>query len=203
MMRRAAVAGVRLPPGAEGVLVRYADMRRTSSFGGPFHADTDERGSGGSRCSAAAGRAILSGVVRPIVLLAPFAAALSATVALAAPAAEGARNSPPAHVELRVAVFGNDPCPTGAGDEIVVCARLPEAERYRVPKRLRDEKAAAKATEQAWGARVRDIDATGDDQRPDSCSAVGSGGQTGCFQKFMRDARAQKAADAAAASDVP
>lgn len=140
-------------------------------------------------------------------------ALLTAAPALAAPAAqapatpiapvEGQRATPPAHVELRVAVFGNDPCPKGQGDEIVVCARLPEAERYRVPKRLRDEKAAAKATEQAWGARVRDIDTAGNEALPSGCSTTGPGGTTGCFQSFMRDARNQRAADAAAASDVP
>ena len=112
-------------------------------------------------------------------------------------AAEGARNSPPTRVSVSVAVFGNDPCPKGEGDEIVVCARYPESERYRIPKKLRDEKAAA-VKEQSWVARSRLIDQAGSENRPDSCSAVGSGGQTGCFQKFMRDARAQKEDDAAA-----
>jgi hypothetical protein len=122
------------------------------------------------------------------------------------PAVEGQRNTPPARTEIRIAVFGNDPCPKGQGDEIVVCARLPESERYRVPKRLRDEKAAAKRTEQAWGARVRDIDTVGNETLPSGCSAVGPGGTTGCFDQFLRDSRARKAADAdaaAAATDVP
>ncbi|MBC7495549.1 MAG: hypothetical protein H7243_00075, partial [Sphingomonadaceae bacterium] len=88
------------------------------------------------------------------------------------------------------------------GDEIVVCARLPEAERYRIPKRLRDEKKRARP-DQSWVARARDIDTAGAELRPTACSAIGSGGASGCFQKFMRDARAQKAADAAAASNVP
>ncbi len=121
----------------------------------------------------------------------------------AAPAlAAGARNTAPARTEIHLAVFGDDPCPAGVGDEIVVCARLPEAERYRVPKRLRDEKKFARP-EQSWVARVRDIDTAGADLRPTACSAIGSGGSSGCFQKFMRDARAQKEADAAAASVVP
>ncbi len=119
------------------------------------------------------------------------------------PAVAGERTTPPAHVTIQIAVFGNDPCPKGEGDEIVVCARLPESERFRIPKRLRDEKAAAKPAEQAWGARALAIDQAGSDQRPNSCSTVGSGGQTGCFDKFMRDARAQREADAAAAATVP
>jgi len=130
-------------------------------------------------------------------------AALAATALAPAPArAAGARNTPPARTEIHLAVFGNDPCPTGVGDEIVVCARLPEAERYRIPKRLRDEKKRARP-DQSWVARARDIDTAGAELRPTACSAIGSGGSSGCFQKFMRDARAQKAADAAAASNVP
>ena len=130
--------------------------------------------------------------------------ALFAAPAFAVPAAPpaGQRNTPPAKVPINVAVFGNDPCPKGEGDEIIVCARLPESERYRIPKKLRDEKAEAHK-EQSWVARSRIIDQAGAENRPDSCSAVGSGGQTGCFQQFMRDARAQKEADAAAARDVP
>ncbi len=132
------------------------------------------------------------------------AALLIGSTAAAAPstAGLGARAPAPARTELHVAVYGNDPCPKGQGDEIVVCARLPESERYRIPKRLRDEKADQRK-EQSWVARSRLIDQAGAENRPDSCSAVGSGGQTGCFQKFMRDARAQKEADAAAANDVP
>lgn len=140
------------------------------------------------------------------------AALLAAVPALAAPppsaagavpidGVEGQRSTPPAHIEMRIAVFGNDPCPKGQGDEIVVCARLPEAERFRIPKKLRDEKAAAKPAEQAWGARALVIDQAGNETLPSGCSAVGAGGTTGCFDQFMRDARAQKAADAAAAAN--
>ncbi len=131
--------------------------------------------------------------------LVPVSVATALAMLTTAPAAAGlgARATPPPRTEIHLAVFGNDPCPKGVGDEIVVCARLPESERYRIPKRLRDEKKLARP-DQSWVARVRDIEETGRDGRPDSCSAVGSGGQTGCFQKFMRDAHAQKAADAAA-----
>ncbi len=137
-----------------------------------------------------------------VALTTLFAPALTLALAPAPARAAGARNTPPARTEIHLAVFGNDPCPTGVGDEIVVCARLPEAERYRIPKRLRDEKKLARP-DQSWVARARDIDTAGAELRPTACSAIGSGGTSGCFQKFMRDARAQKAADAAAASSVP
>ena len=115
--------------------------------------------------------------------------------ATAAPAADGQRNSPPQRKVVQVDVFGSDPCPKGVGDEIVVCARLPEAERFRIPAPLRRRADARR--EQSWVARTRDIEATGRAQRPNSCSPVGSGGQTGCFEQFMRDAAAQRKADAA------
>ncbi len=141
---------------------------------------------------------------RPARLFAALIAPIALATAVPAAAQDGARAAPPpAKTQLRIAVFGNDPCPKGEGDEIIVCARLPESERYRVPKPLRDAKAAEKHQEQSWVARSRVIDQAGSENRPDSCSAVGSGGQTGCWEKFMRDARAQKAADAAAASAVP
>ena len=36
-------------------------------------------------------------------------------------------------------VYGNDPCPRGKGNDIVVCARRPESDRYRIPSNLRDD----------------------------------------------------------------
>ena len=110
-------------------------------------------------------------------------------------ARDGARGSPPPTKVIQVDVFGSDPCPKGVGDEIVVCARLPESERFRIPAPLRKLQLAR--PDQSWVARARDIDETGRATRPNSCSPVGSGGQTGCFQKFMRDAEAQRRVDAA------
>lgn len=146
--------------------------------------------------------ALLTGATAPVVA-APTVAAPPVAGAVPIDGVEGQRSAPPARIELRVAVFGNDPCPKGQGDEIVVCARLPESERFRIPKTLRDAKAAAKPAEQAWGARALAIDQAGNETLPSGCSAVGPGGTTGCFDQFLRDSRGQKAADAAAASDVP
>ena len=44
-----------------------------------------------------------------------------------------------------VVIFGNDECPKATNpDEIVICARRPEEERYRIPKEIREaDKAAA------------------------------------------------------------
>ena len=36
-----------------------------------------------------------------------------------------------------IIVFGTDPCPRSTDDSIVVCARKPEGERFRIPEKLR------------------------------------------------------------------
>lgn len=94
---------------------------------------------------------------------------------------------------VSIVVYGNDPCPPGKNDEIVVCAREPESERYRIPKRFRGKK-GENAPSNAWGNKVRTVD---DASRtaaglPDTCSAVGSGGQTGCYRSFVTQAAAQR-----------
>lgn len=94
---------------------------------------------------------------------------------------------------ISIVVYGNDPCPQGKDDEIVVCAREPENERYRIPKRFRGKKEDA-APGNAWGNKVR---ASEDASRtaagiPDTCSAVGTGGQSGCYQHFITQAGQQR-----------
>jgi hypothetical protein len=88
-------------------------------------------------------------------------------------------------------VFGNDPCPRSSADEIVVCARLPESERYRVPKRFRGKRENAPATE-SWTSRVSTLETVSRAGTPNSCSPVGSGGQTGCFSQFLRQSREER-----------
>ncbi len=97
---------------------------------------------------------------------------------------------------ISIVVYGNDPCPTGKNDEIVVCAREPESERYRIPKRFRGKKVQP-ALGNSWNNKVRSTEeasrmAAG---LPDTCSAVGSGGQSGCFQHFQTQARLQRQQD--------
>lgn len=88
-------------------------------------------------------------------------------------------------------VFGDDPCPTSTPDEIVVCARIPESERYRVPKRLRD--ARKLPANEPWTNTVRQLEYISRVGTPNSCSPVGSAGQTGCYQQFLRAARDEEA----------
>ena len=67
--------------------------------------------------------------------LAPFMLPLAPAQA----AAPGLSEPPPPRVSTLV-VYGNDPCPRSKDDEIVVCARQPESERYRIPRELRKKK---------------------------------------------------------------
>ena len=112
--------------------------------------------------------------------------ALMATIAAApAGAVDGASSAVPSR-ESEVIVFGNDACPRSSDpNEIVVCARRPENERYRIPPAFRERR--EQLTEQAWGARVAGIEADAALGRPDSCSPFGSWGQTGCTQRMLHD----------------
>lgn len=107
---------------------------------------------------------------------------------------------PPAAEPSRYAtltVFGADSCPRSTSEEIVVCARLPESERYRIPKQLRGKRSISGPTSVAWGRKVESLEYVGRVGTPNSCSPVGSGGATGCFQQFMRQARQEREAEAA------
>jgi hypothetical protein len=84
-----------------------------------------------------------------------------------------------------VIVYGTDPCPRSSDDEIVVCARKPEAERYRIPERLRQ--GGSLQSRQSWAARAKQFEVVGR-TGTNSCSAVGPGGYTGCEQQLINQA---------------
>ncbi|MBR0552930.1 hypothetical protein [Stakelama marina] len=80
-------------------------------------------------------------------------------------------------------IYGNDKCPTDSnGNEIVVCARRPETERYRIPKELRDLKIAPE--NRSWAVKQEQVLDTGK-TGIGSCSAVGPGGGIGCSQQTI------------------
>lgn len=82
-----------------------------------------------------------------------------------------------------VVVYGNDPCPKATNpDEIVVCARRPEEERYRIPKDLRDQERAEAIARQDQVATNRAALVSGRTAGTGtgSCSIQGAGGITGC-----------------------
>jgi len=81
--------------------------------------------------------------------------------------------------------YGAEDCPPSQDDEIVVCARLPESERYRIPAPLR-EKPQSNVGGQSWASHVESYQNVARLSRPDSCSAVGSYGQSGCAAAALR-----------------
>ena len=98
-------------------------------------------------------------------------------------------------------VYGNDPCPRSTDDEIVVCGREPESERYRIPKRLRKTKESAQG--RSWTDRVRTLETVSRAGLPNSCSPSGSNGQTGGFEKLLQQARDERRQAASQGSDIP
>src|SRR3546814_4425087 len=78
------------------------------------------------------------------------------------------------------------PCPEGKEGEIIVCARKPESERYRVPEEVR--KAPQPPPEgRSWKERADIVEEATQATRPNSCSTVGAGGQTGCTTEMRSE----------------
>lgn len=98
----------------------------------------------------------------------------------------GAAGIAPAHAQTQngvLVIYGDDVCPTDSnGNEIVVCSRRPEDERYRIPKELRDEDVPPQRG--SWATRVDDVRNAGENG-VGSCSAVGAGGFTGCTSQMI------------------
>ncbi|WP_394646451.1 hypothetical protein [uncultured Sphingomonas sp.] len=94
-----------------------------------------------------------------------------------------------------VTLEGSEKCPTAQGDEVVVCSRINPDEQYRIPKPLRDSAEPA-AKNQAWTNRVATADQVSRvaGGLPDTCSPVGSGGQTGCALAINRAWAAERRA---------
>ena len=117
-----------------------------------------------------------------------LAALAAAAAAALAPAPAGAQQER----VRRLIVYGGDPCPRAAsGDEIVVCGRRPETERYRIPKELRDQP-SDDPENTSWAVRAESLEYVGR-TGTQSCSTVGPGGFTGCWDQMVRAWRAERA----------
>lgn len=88
-------------------------------------------------------------------------------------------------------IYGDDPCPQSNENEITVCARKAETERFRIPENLRESNSPQN---RAWTDRVIAYETVGSAGTL-SCSAVGPGGMTGCTGKMIDTAYAEKRAD--------
>jgi hypothetical protein len=163
-------------------------------LGGYVHAATEVR----LMSAFAAARSMLVALAGFVLglLIAAVAMPLAARAEPPAPAPAapaGSGTAPPGSTVISIVVYGNDPCPKGKDDEIVVCARQPESERYRIPKAFRGKKQQT-APNNSWSNKVRSADDAGRMAAglPNTCSAVGSGGQSGCFQQFQWQAMQQR-----------
>jgi len=83
---------------------------------------------------------------------------------------------------------------------VVVCARKPEAERYRIPERLRS--GGPRQAREAWANRARSIETAGA-TGINSCSPVGPGGHTGCLVQVINQARRERGETVAAETAPP
>ena len=110
----------------------------------------------------------------------------------AAPAAAQTRAAAPEPKISTMIVYGDDPCPPSTDDTIVVCARKPEGERFRIPEILRGDPDDPK--NQAWATRATALEYAGR-SGIGSCSPVGPGGASGCFNQIVRQARAERSGD--------
>jgi hypothetical protein len=107
---------------------------------------------------------------------------------LAAPAA-----AQPAIEEVKInqlIVYGEDPCPRSDDEEIIVCARRPEADRFRIPEPLRRN--PNDPANRTWTDRAIELSYVGRGGIG-SCSPVGPGGMIGCYNQLVDQARAERA----------
>lgn len=97
--------------------------------------------------------------------------------------------TPPSKVRS-VTLRAGEKCPPSTGDEIVVCQTLDEP--YRIPKELRT--LAPSAANQSWVSRTAANDEIGRiaGGLPNTCSTIGSGGQTGCTQQLIKQWAAEQ-----------
>ena len=137
-------------------------------------------------------------MLRPFVIAALLAPAFL-PIAVGAQTAV-VKEAPPQRIRS-VTLTPGQKCPPNSSEEIVVCSTLDQP--YRIPKGLRDT-GPVPAKNQSWVNRAANVDQVSRvaGGLPDTCSPVGTGGQTGCAlqsnRQWVAEERARRAeADAA------
>ena len=119
--------------------------------------------------------------------IAMSATALAIAGGIAALPAPALAQSAPNVAEI--IVYGNDPCPRSTDDQVVVCARRPEAERYRIPPKMRQSGTPQQM--ESWAVRSKNLETVGA-TGINSCSPVGPAGYTGCLIKVIQEAKGER-----------
>jgi hypothetical protein len=116
-------------------------------------------------------------------LMSAAAVAVIAGSALPAPALAQAAPS-----VAEIIVYGDDPCPRSTDDQVVVCARRPEAERYRIPPKMRQSGTPQEM--ESWARKSQSLSTVGA-TGINSCSPVGPAGYTGCLMQVIKEAKGE------------
>jgi hypothetical protein len=136
-------------------------------------------------------------------MMKPLFASLAVALAAAAAGAAGDAQAQPANDQRQVRqiiVYGTDPCPPSADGEIIICARRPETERYRIPGPLREPEPGPQG--ESWAERAEALEMVGRGGIQ-SCSPVGPGGASGCMKELIDKSRDERRVDATNQSTVP
>ena len=121
-----------------------------------------------------------------------LAIAASAIAAFAAPAAAQQAQpvaTGPEDIKVnQLIIYGEDACPPSTENEIIVCARRPEGDRFRIPENLRE---SGDPRNDSWSNRAVELSYVGR-SGTGSCSPTGPGGWTGCFGQLLNQARLER-----------
>ncbi|WP_419809315.1 hypothetical protein [Sphingomonas sp.] len=147
----------------------------------------------------------MRGLVIAALIVASPAAAQVAGPSVTRPPAGQAQGTVPQRAPIGgvLVLYGNERCPTDReGNEVIVCEYRSASEQFRVPKELREF--VVTPENQSWARQAQGTLAAGEGVNSiGSCSAVGPGGQTGCFIQQSRNNRATNQARAAQERAVP
>ncbi len=136
-------------------------------------------------------------LVLSAAIMVPVASAAQERPAVDAQAETG---QPPQRIRS-ITLKKGEKCPQSSADEVVVCSSLDQP--YRLPKGLRDR--PIPAANQSWVNRAQTVDEVGRvaGGLPDTCSPVGTGGQSGCALATARAYAADKRAAVRDEASVP
>jgi hypothetical protein len=100
-------------------------------------------------------------------------------------------------------IYGTDRCPASNGQQIVVCHRHPETERFRIPKDLRDQEREPQAAGGNIGAVTAVNTTGGTGVQINSCNAIGAGVNAGCTKQGLDAWKAEQRAKKKQEEGVP